>query len=167
MAGALPKLDGFDLPLRLVIGEDGAFEGVEGDPVRARYRGTLALSDGRLAWKTRTEGPGRSPPRRRREAVLAGRVIVTPADRGQPYNFDVRLEARARTAARVAAGRRGASGPAPGAGPTAPSPAVRPPATGGPAIVVRFPLEQARLSDTFTVLVADVTSGQVLTPPWP
>jgi hypothetical protein len=137
-------VDGFDLPLRLVIKEDGAFEGIEGDPARARYRGKLTLSDGRLAWSTRTGAGMLALHDDGGKRVLAGRVIISPTDRAQRYNYDVRVDAL---------------GPA-----LPPPPAARPPAAAGAglAIAVRFPLEQARLSDAFTVVVADVTAGQVL-----
>lgn len=157
--GHYRNVDGFDIPLRLVIGEDGAFVGIEGDPVRSRYRGTLALSDGRLAWKTRGGTGPLALHDDRGKRILAGRVIVTPADRGQPHNFDVRVEslgpASVPGSPPVVAAR-------PVSPPPPPSSAVGAPATAGPTIVVRFPLEQARVSDPFTVLVADVTSGQVL-----
>jgi hypothetical protein len=42
--------DLFNVPLRLEVSRDGAFEAFENDPVTNRYRGRLQVQDGRVRW---------------------------------------------------------------------------------------------------------------------
>jgi hypothetical protein len=167
--GHYRSTDGYDLPLRLTVRDDGTFEAVEGDPVRNRYRGTLSARDGQVGWSMRNgSGPlGLHDDGGKR--VLAGRVPAT-SQGTQSFNYDLRLvESRPATVSPSPEAPRVAT-PAPtlapppvrGGASTAVAPAT--PALPGtaPTIVFRHPPDQGRVTDSATVVVADISSDRGL-----
>jgi hypothetical protein len=170
------RVDGYDVPLKLVVAGDGSFQATESDPVRNRYKGTLAVRDERVTWSM---GNGSGPLGLYDEGgrrALAGRVAARNQS-GQPFDYDVRVvESRSATASPVAEPARVATPaptpPAPAAPPRvaapgpaatpAPAPAVPAPSASGPAIAFRHPADQGRVSDSATVVVADISSDRGL-----
>ncbi len=46
---------GFELPLEVIIKNDGSFEAAEDEPVTNRFRGTLSIRDGQILYSTRND----------------------------------------------------------------------------------------------------------------
>lgn len=90
----------YDIPLEITIGADGRFEGAENDPVTVRFRGSVRVDGGKLAYVggrdtglfTLHEGDGRR--------VLAGHVSGTrEGQAGAPpsrVGYSVRLSSERR-----------------------------------------------------------------------
>ncbi len=136
--------DGYDLPLRLVLGE-GSFEAWEADPVRRRFRGRLGVQDGQLTWSTSNSTGTLTLHDDGGKRVLAGRLVLTAPDRPS-QNYDIRVvESRLAIASPAA--------PA-SAAPAAPVP--------GPTIAFRYPPDQARMTEQTSSVVADVSSDRGL-----
>lgn len=83
----------FDIPIEWTVRADGSVEFGEHDPVTNRFRGTLSIRDGRLAYASRGndsgtvtfhEGGGRR--------VLFG-TVSGPREGGWTFSYTIRLEA--------------------------------------------------------------------------
>jgi hypothetical protein len=144
--------DGTDVPFRLVIAETGLFEGFADAPVNSRYSGLFNPSGAMMLYGSPPGSGALSISEEGGKRALVGEIKLFQG----PFRlirYEVRLEARA---------------PATTASPPRPAPPRAETSSGsaaeGPAIAVefRYPPANARLADSITSVVADVTSSHGL-----
>jgi hypothetical protein len=139
--GHYRTVDGYDLPLRLVI-KEGAFEVGEGDPIRRRFRGRVGVRDGLIVWSTSNAEGTLALHKDAGRRILDGRLVI--AAEGRPsLNYDVRV-------VEATPGLEMARTPAPAG------------AAQGLAIAIRYPPDQGRLTEQTASVVADVSSERGL-----
>jgi hypothetical protein len=150
--GYLRGPDGTDAPFRLVVGQNGLFEGVADAPVNARVQGLFNPSGAMMIYGSRTGNGTLSPSERDGKRLLVGEIKLFQGP-FQLIRYEARLEARA---------------PATTASPSRPAPPLAETPPGSSAEVTsisvefRNPPDKARLADPITQVVADVTSSHGL-----
>ncbi len=165
--------DGYDLPLKLTIKDDGSFQAIEGDPARNRYSGTISVRDGQVLWSQRTSSGPLTLHEEGGKRILAGRVLITSGS--QPLNYDIRVVESKPAMVSPASETPRVATPTSIAAPTptlappvssrAGSPAVTAPearTASGLTIAFRYPPDQGRVTDAATAVVADISSDRGL-----